>query len=251
MGNRPMGSRMRFLAVAALLLSTLLPASASDSIPAQQPPAPGPFLADLYKATVVIYRDDSGTLTPSCTATAIMKVDGGYFFMTASHCVEPGTDYYVSSDELPKVLWLVRAIDKGNIAKGNDYAVLMVPTTQVFPVVDLGADPVNLLGEPVVSVTAPLGMGKQVLRGSIANPYVQRSIPVRVNGKVLGNWRGAMLLQMPGINPASSGSALACANQRAVCGIIVGAIATPLGQEGVALPISGLLQELKSHLPKK
>ncbi len=60
-----------------------------------------------------------------------------------------------------------------------------------------------------------------------------------------------MLLQMPGINPASSGSAVGCVSQKAVCGIIVGVISTQIGQEGVALPISRLADELKAHLPKK
>lgn len=240
---------MKLLALAALL-SLLLPLSASD-IP--QAPQPQVTLADFYNATVVIYRQGEGaTLSPSCTATSIMKVEKGYFFVTASHCIDPSVDYYVSSDDQsPKVLWLVEGIDKGNIAKGNDFAVLFVPTTQVFPVVPMGADPVNLLGEPVVSVTAPLGMGKQVLRGTIANPSMERSMPVRVNGKLIGNWKGAMLVQMPGVNPASSGSALICSNQHAICGVIVGVVAGPLGQEAVALPISGLLKEIESHLPKK
>jgi len=243
---------MKFLATAALLLSTFLPATAQVAAPPQAP-APNNFLVDFYKATVILYRQsgEDGTFAPSCTATAIMKVEGGYFFVTASHCIDPGSDYYVTSDEQPKVLWQVAAIEKGNIAKGMDYAVLMVPTTQEFPVVPIGADPNNLLGEPVVSVTAPLGLGKQVLRGSIANPSVERSMVVHYNGKVIGNWKGGMLLQMPGINPASSGSAVGCVNQKAVCGIIVGVISTQIGQEGVALPISRLAAELRSHLPKK
>jgi hypothetical protein len=248
---------MKFLATAALLLSMLLPLNAcADSIPQQPDPkaVPSTFLTDFYKATVVLYRQsgDDGSLQPSCTATSIMKVEGGYFFMTASHCIDPGSDYYVTSDaQDPKVFWMVTAVDKGNISRGLDYAVLYVPTTEAFPVVELGTDPVNLLGEPVVSVSAPLGMGKQVLRGSIATPYVARSVVVRVNGKVLGNWKGSMLLQMPGVNPASSGSAVGCVNQRAVCGIIVGVISTEIGQEAVALPISRLADELKAHLPKK
>jgi len=252
---------MKFLATAALLISLLLPLSAcADSARTSVTQQPDPkavtstFLTDFYKATVVLYRQsgDDGTLQPSCTATSIMRVDGGYFFVTASHCIDPGYDYYVTSDgQTPKVFWLVAAVDKGDAAKGLDYAVLYVPTTEVFPVIPLGADPENLLGEPVVSVSAPLGMGKQVLRGSITNPQVERSVPVRAHGKVVGNWKGAMLLQMPGVNPASSGSAVGCANQKAVCGIIVGVISTDIGQEAVALPISRLAAELKSHLPKK
>lgn len=248
---------MKLLSVALLVLTLAVSALAADSVianPGALPIDPNDkFLQDFYKATVVLYRlDETGSYIPSCTATSMAKLDDGYVFITASHCIEEENDYFVSEDGVPKVLWPVTTIEKGDLLKGQDFAMLLVPMPGVdFPLIPLGVNPVDVLGEPVVSVSAPLGMGKQLLRGTVAKPKINRPMPIRVNGKIIGNWEGFMLLQVPGINSASSGSAVACSNQRAICGIITGVITTSLGQEAVALPISRLEANIAAHAPKK
>ena len=210
-------------------------------------------LETLYKAAVVIYRrNNSGGYDSVCTGTAFQKSEGGYFFLSASHCFDPKDSYFVSTEELPAVMIPVESTITGDAVAGLDYAVLWVPTKQVFATVPLGADPVNPFGEAVVSVSAPMGLGKQVFRGYISEPVIGRSMVVKdLTGKQTGEWKGGMLIQMPGTNPASSGSAIWCANQNAVCGVLVGVLATPIGQETVALPISRVTEELKAHPPAK
>jgi Trypsin-like peptidase domain len=243
---------MKLLPAILLVLSLISPLFGQQQTPA---PAPNPaaFYSDVYSATVVIYRQmDNGGFNPVCTATSIAHVPDGYVFASASHCIDPGADYYVSEGGQPVVLYPVSIVQRGNLLKGFDYAMLLVPTDHKFPLIQLGQDPSSLLGEPVVSVSAPLGMGKQVLRGFISSPHVDRPIPVHdQSGKAMGNWSGGILIQMPGVNAASSGSAIICVQQQAICGIVVGVVSTPLGQETVALPISRLEAEIQKHQPKK
>src|SRR5271168_352944 len=211
---------MKLLPAILIVLSLLLPVigqQAPASLPHAVAPNPAAFYADVYAATVIVYRqDDNGGFNPVCTATSFAHVDAGYVFASASHCIELNRDYYVSDGTQPYTLLPVSVVQRGNQAKGLDYAMLLVPTDHKFPLIPLGKDPSSLLGEPVVSVSAPLGMGKQVLRGFISSPHIDRPVPVKdENGKPFGNWAGGMLIQMPGINSASSGSAVVCVQQQA------------------------------------
>jgi hypothetical protein len=246
---------MKILPALLLVLALLLPVTGQQAAPQPHTVSPNPaaFYADVYAATVVVYEQtDNGGFQPVCTATAFAHVDAGYVFASASHCIASGVDYYISDGSQPYTLYPVSIAQRGNQAKGLDYAMLLVPTDHKFPLIPLGTDPSSLLGEPVVSVSAPLGMGKQVLRGFISSPHIDRPVPVRdENGKLFGNWSGGMLIQMPGINSASSGSAVVCVAQQAICGIVVGVVQTPLGQETVALPISRLEAQIQKHQSKK
>jgi len=53
------------------------------------------------------------------------------------------------------------------------------------------------------------------------------------------NWQNAVLLQLPGTNGGSSGSAIVCVEQKAICSFLVGTISDT---EIVAIPVSRLLK---------
>lgn len=208
------------------------------------------FLKNAYAATFLLYRqDEGGNLNAACTATSVVKVDDGYALLTAAHCISTDYIYYVTKDEdSKKAFYFVDASMCGLAGKGLDFCLLHVKTKDSFAVVPLGVNATGVGGEPVAAISSPLGLGKQVFRGSIASPHMKR--PVLLKGKDdddKGNWYGYMLLQMPGVNPASSGSSLLCLNQRAICGVIVGVMATPLGAESVALPINIVVEEIEEH----
>jgi len=198
----------------------------------------------LYPATTLLYSQDSeGGMRMRCTATAIEKNKTGYVFVTAAHCAcEDDTDrhtvspekafFFITPDEQDSKTFLkAQAVGCGYRHKGDDFALFQVDTKAVFPIVALGKDPSVI--ESVVNIASPLGLGKQVFLGSVSAPALDRPV---VEGDI--NWTGVVLLQMFGVNGGSSGSAVVCLDQHAICGFVVGSI----GQTTMtAMPVSRLI----------
>jgi len=209
----------------------------------------------LSPATVLLYSQDSqGGMKMRCTATAIEKIPKGYEFVTAAHCgcednVEKKTVssertyFYITRDE-PKDKTFEKAdvVGCGYRHAGDDFMILDVETANAFPVITLGKDPVLL--EPIINVSSPLGLGKQVFLGSVSSPILDR--PVLDNDI---NWTGAVLLQMFGIAGGSSGSSVICLDQQAICAFVVGGIGDN-GSTVTALPVSRLVSLRKSFKGK-
>ncbi len=207
------------------------------------------FLKNAYEATFLLYRQDAGgNMSASCTATAIIAGQGGYALLTAAHCMSDDYIYFVTRDEVnPKVFYQVDAEMCGKKGSGLDFCFLHVTTTDKFVVVPLGVNPGGIGGQAVASIESPLGLGKQVFRGSVASPHVKRPILLKDKNGIEGDWYNYILLQLPGVNPASSGSALLCMGQRAICGVVVGVMATPMGSEQVAQPIDIVVNALEAN----
>jgi hypothetical protein len=179
-----------------------------------------------------------------CTATAIFQDANSYQFVTASHCgctennqrntVSPEkTFFFISPDVAGNKIYLkAEPLGCGYRTRGDDYFLLKTDKTVAFPIVPLGKDPKML--DEVFNVGSPLGLGKQVFTGTVSSTYLDR--PVHV-GDI--NWEGAILLQLFGINGGSSGSSLICAEQRAICGFVVGDIE---GTTMVAVPVSKFIK---------
>ena len=197
----------------------------------------------LYPATALLFeQDDKGSMRMLCTATAIEKTANGYRFLTAAHCVaednenrkevEPKKGFLFISGDAPGSKEFLRAklVAAGYQHRGDDFSLLDVETKAEFPVVKLGFDPTGHAAESIVNIASPLGLGKQTFRGYVSSPLLDR--PVAFSDI---QWTGAMLIQLYGTNGGSSGSAIVCMKQRAICGNLVGSV----GQtETVAVPIS-------------
>jgi len=220
------------------------------------------FLKQAYDATALVYtQNDGGDLIMACTATAVLKNDKGYSFLTAGHCMANNDlVYYLSDDKQdPKTFFKVDKAACGIPAEGADFCLMHVTTDREFPVVAVGVSSESVAGEPAASISSPLGLGKQTFRGFVAAPHLKRPVTLRdKDGKVkdkaddkdkaavvVGRWYDYTLFQMPGVNSASSGSALLCMNQRAICGVVVGILATEAGHEAVALPINIVVEKLE------
>ena len=199
----------------------------------------------LYPATALLYSQDAeGGMEMRCTATAISGDEKGYDFVTAAHCgcvennsrntVSPDKTFFFISPDIPgnKIYLKAEPVGCGYRTRGDDYFLLHTDSTVKFPVVPLGTDP-KILDE-VYNVGSPLGLGKQVLTGAVSSSYLDR--PVRVDDI---DWEGAILLQLFGINGGSSGSSLVCADQKAICGFVVGSIAETTM---VAVPVSRFIK---------
>jgi len=196
-----------------------------------------------YPATALLYSQTAeGGMQMRCTATAIEKTGDGYIFVTAAHCgavddtqsktVSPDkTFFYITPDESgDKSFMRAEPVGAGYRHKGDDFMLFAVKTDKPFPIVALGNDPKAL--EAVVNIASPLGLGKQVFLGNISKPVLDRSV---VEGDI--NWTNAVTVQLFGTDGGSSGSALVCLDQRAICAFVVGSVG---GTTIVAMPVSRL-----------
>lgn len=225
---------VRILSTVVLLLS-----AAFAQLSADKPYVPG----TLYPAVVLLYeQDDQGSMKMLCTATAIEKNATGYVFVTAAHCASSDNEekklvkaevkkfFFVTFDEAgSKNFSKAKLLNCGYQHAGDDFCQFQVDSDKSIPVVALGDDPAAG-GEEIVNVASPLGLGKQVFRGYVSSPKLDRD--VRVNDI---NWTNTVLLQLPGTNGGSSGSAIVCVEQKAICSFLVGVIDST---EIVAIPVS-------------
>lgn len=210
------------------------------------------FIADtLYPAVALLYsQDEAGSMQMHCTVTMIEKTKGGYIGVSASHCASEDDeqhervqvekkDFFVTFDESKAKQFIpAKVLFCGYQHRGDDACMFQIDTDKDVPVVKLGTDPADHSGEAIVNVASPLGLGKQVFHGTISSPKLERSVVVDAI-----NWKDAILLQLPGTNGGSSGSAIVCLSQHAICALLVGTIE---GTEVVALPISRVINLRKA-----
>lgn len=176
----------------------------------------------LYPATVLLFsQNQDGGMKMRCTATSFEKTKDGYRFATAAHCATEDGDqnkkkakaevasFYISSDtEGAKDYVPVKIDGCGSRSHGDDFCIFSAKTKREFPLVAIGTDPTKVAGEPIINIAAPLGLGKQTFYGRVSKAHVDRTI---IQDDI--NWTGAMLLQLPGTDGGSSGSAIVCADQ--------------------------------------
>lgn len=197
-----------------------------------------------FPATVLLYsQDEHGSMNMRCTATAISQKDDTTEFVTAAHCAcsddtehelaKPEAHYFFITADAKDTKQFVRAKLEGcgYQHKGIDVALFSVKTKD-YPLVGVGADPEAM--DTVVNVASPLGLGKQVFTGTVTSPMVDREI---VAGDI--NWTRAVLVQIPGTDGGSSGSAIVCLQQKAICAFLVG---TANDTTMVAMPVSRMVK---------
>lgn len=203
------------------------------------------------QATAILSsQNESGGQDVRCTATAFKKDGSTYSFVSTAHCV--GSDdvthekvaawenqsFWITFDE-PDVKRYFAAIPTmvGYQHRGDDFSVFIVDASRhkgdeevKWPVVGLGNEKDEVEGADVINVAAPQGLGIQVFKGAISSLYLDRPV---VQGDI--NWKGVMMLQMPGTNGGSSGSAIVSVKQEKIVGFLVGTI----GETTVtAVPVS-------------
>jgi hypothetical protein len=225
---------------------------------AQAPPPPVAFNTFLQETaypsvyTLYIQQGDGGKKMV-CTTTAfeskpIAKKMNRIRFLTAGHCVNKRKDplqilfgggnssvkhtYFIAQDDesREKTYFRVELVGSGGLEDGEDFAVFEAETLKTITTIPLGLDPPDSIDQPVINIANPMGLGTQVFRGNISRVFYDRH-----EGPSGSDWHGNMLIQVFGVNGGSSGSAVLCEKQRAICGIVVGTI----GQTtAVAVPIS-------------
>jgi hypothetical protein len=203
-------------------------------------------------AVALLYRMNAqGNQSFACTATAFARQENVYKFLTAAHCL--GSDrrdkelsadtskdaYYLTFDETdgPKRFWPATPVFVGYQSRTDDFALFEVTSTEDWPTIPLGNERDLENGAAYWNIAAPLGLGKQIQEGTIANLSLDRPV---VQGDI--NWRGTLVLQQTGVNGGSSGSALISKETKEIVGVLVGSI----GQSTiVAVPVSRVTQALE------
>jgi hypothetical protein len=210
--------------------------------PAQKVLSHKEFVQHVYDSVVLLYgQDESGGMRMHCTATAYEQLadKSGYRFATASHCVSGKTEkeqkaqkYFVTTDDagaktfIPAVL-----IEAGDKIVGDDFAIFEIKTALSFTTTPLGDSNKLSLGNRVINVASPFGLGKQYFEGYVSNLKLDR--PPLDAGIV--RWSDVMLVEI-GSAGGSSGSAIISEDQHAIVGFLVGGTNTTIG--AIIIPVS-------------
>lgn len=232
-----------FSAVLLICILFFLGTAEGQTVTSVLPIGPDQYTEQVYRATGLLYaQDERGAMNMRCTVTAIEKEPGGYVFVTAAHCVGDDDEekervkpekvfFFITTDGAgSKEFMKAELIGAGYQHESDDFALLRVHTDAVLPLVAIGDDVTDHIGQPILNVASPAGLGKQTFKGIVSSPRLDRPV---VSGDI--NWTGAMMVQMAGVTGGSSGSAIICMNQRAICGFLVGTIQ---GSETIAIPVS-------------
>ena len=212
-----------------------------------QPAAAKSLVEKARDATAMLYSQTTdGGMRMHCTATVFEAFERderkGYLLATAAHCVAvddlmnsrvkiSGASFFISFDEVvKKVFYPVHVEAAGFQSRGDDFAVLHAYTEEEWDILELGDISSLKPMEEVLNVSAPAGLGLQVLKGHISLVNIDR--PVKARGL---NWQYAMLANL-GSGPGASGSAVVSIKQEKIIGFVVGNI---IGNPTtVVLPVS-------------
>ena len=212
-----------------------------------QPAAAKSLVEKARDATAMLYSQTTdGGMQMHCTATVFEAFERddrkGYLLATAAHCVAvddlmnsrvkiSGASFFISFDEvMKKVFYPVHVEAAGYQSRGDDFAVLHAYTEEEWDILELGDISSLEPMEEVLNVSAPAGLGLQVLKGHISLVNIDR--PVKARGL---NWQYAMLANL-GSGPGASGSAVVSIKQEKIIGFVVGNIVG--NPTTVVLPVS-------------
>lgn len=217
----------------AILVITLFSGCARLHIDRLEKKKPSPVVQKtsveaLWDGAYLLYaKDAQGSIKMVCGATAISHKEGtnDYLFLTAAHCAKAldGVDAYVGTGNEkgdPKY-YALHFTAVGDESTGNDFAVGVSTISDPVQVVEIGHDATSP-GQLLFNVSGPERAPKQLFIGYVSNPKMDRKVTFDEEGK--SDWTGNMLFVMPGEGPGSSGSALMCDGQNAICAIVVGRI---------------------------
>lgn len=206
------------------------------------------------KAVALLYAQSMmGNLQMLCTTTAFEKSEKGYLFVTAAHCVgddrenkaaDPSlvTFYITFDDPTNKTFYQAMIKGVGYQHRGDDFAYFEVVTKDVLPFIPLGDEKAEQVGGAITNVSSPFGLGRQLFHGEISSLRLDR--PVIVESV---NWRDAVMLQIVGPGPGSSGSAIVSQDQHKIIAFLVGTIGV---NNVVAIPVSRF-KEFRASVEKE
>ncbi|ADO59349.1 MULTISPECIES: trypsin-like peptidase domain-containing protein [Paenibacillus] len=174
-------------------------------------------------------EDGNSTEQSALGSGVIFRVSSGKaFIMTNNHVIEGSDDLdIVTVDGVRKEAKLV---GKDRI---SDIAVLAVDDKGISTVADIGDSSKLRLGETVIAIGNPLGLGDTLTSGIVS--YTNRIIPISINQDGVYDWEQHVIQTDAAINEGNSGGALVDLDGR-VIGINTMKIADT-GVEGLGFAI--------------
>lgn len=181
--------------------------------------------------SIVNLKGENGTSTEQSAlgSGVIFRVSSGKaFIMTNNHVIEGSDDLdIVTVDGVRKE---AKLIGKDRI---SDIAVLAVDDKGISTVADIGDSSKLRLGETVIAIGNPLGLGDTLTSGIVS--YTNRIIPISINQDGVYDWEQHVIQTDAAINEGNSGGALVDLDGR-VIGINTMKIADT-GVEGLGFAI--------------
>jgi len=232
-----------------IFIATIVLAFAVANLNATIKPPKGHY-KKAYDATFLLYGssiEDKRENQAICSATAFRKVKGGYLLLSAGHCTKEGTPdefptdltYSVSSD-VGTPIYPVKVLKAVLDEKTNvDFSVFFFPTTLKFPVIELGDESSEKVGNKTYNLNFSKAVVKMFAEGVVAAPLVPEGEP-----------KNLWLVNQFAASGAS-GSAVISAKTHKIIGIVSYGWESRTMPEGI-VPISVIkLELLKSNdLPK-
>ncbi|NMO94229.1 S1C family serine protease [Paenibacillus lemnae] len=184
--------------------------------------------------------DFGGAVEESSLGSGVIfkKIENKAYVVTNNHVVE-GADKLevvtVNGEKKPAVLI--------GTDKVSDLAVLSIDSKGIGEVAELGDSSKLRLGETVIAIGNPLGLGDSLTSGIIS--YTNRIIPVSLNQDGVYDWETEVIQTDAAINEGNSGGALVDLNGR-VIGINTMKIAeTGVEGLGFAIPMNEATEIVK------
>ncbi|KHF34938.1 Serine protease Do-like HtrA [Paenibacillus sp. P1XP2] len=197
--------------------------------------------------SIVNYKDDKKdkSLEESALGSGVIfkKDKGQAFIITNNHVIEGAQELEaVTVNGEMKKAKLVGA------DKVNDIAILAVDDKNISEVAEMGDSRKLRLGETVLAIGNPLGLGDTLTSGIVS--YTNRVVPVSLNQDGVYDWEQEVIQTDAAINEGNSGGALVDLNGK-VIGINTMKIAdTGVEGLGFAIPVDQVMKtvdELMTH----
>ena len=165
----------------------------------------------------------------ACSATAILKGKDGYFLLSAGHCVsgEPSDVTFAVAEQIGGPLYPVTPIS-ARLSGVEDYSLFYLKTAKLYPVIELGDEVSEHIGDEIINPNFTEGLVKQLAYGHIASGAISDD-----TANCVGCAGYIILHETAG--PGASGSAVISGRTHKIIGIVV----VSLGEAGLGFePIS-------------
>lgn len=149
-----------------------------------------------------------------CTAFAIQKDATGYVIMSAGHCVvdSPAEVTFGVAEDMDAEVQPVTVMS-ARLEKGEDYFLVHLATSKQYPVLELGDESSESLGDVEINPNFSYGLGKQLGHPQIAQSQITHPMDCpKCVGQILLHAFGG---------PGGSGSPVISSSTHKVIGILV------------------------------
>ena len=185
------------------------------SLPAiSNPGEPKGFLGKVYNNSLALYATYNKKNYFDCSAAVYEKIKGGYYLITAGHCVQgvPENATFSVADQIGGSLTPVKLLKARE--DDIDFAQFELRTDKSYPVIEIGDEDTLRVGDEVINSNFADGLGKQLSIGRVSTQNL-----IKTRDCVTG-CEGGFLVQIYGAG-GSSGSVVISKKTHKIVGIVL------------------------------